>query len=537
MLSLLIVLMPALAALAILVAGGVPKTARRIAAAGIGAQLALLVAALARFPLDNIRAAFAGGHSPLPAEALVVPLGTLDAASVSFSLSFSFGLDSLSLPFLFLVPLLCGAVLLGSGAVLSRYSGALILLLDAFLTGAFASMEGLVGVMCAGAFLVGAAALPFLQGGKPDGARRYLPAAFGGLVLLCVGLMALSSATEVRGTTGEYRARTFALSSLAERSAENFRATLSAEAGTGEAPPGDASHRVLFALLLGLCGGLVAVVPLHSPVHALADAFPRVSSPYLFLLFPLLGLLLLVRFPLSLFPEFGAEEWLRTLFAAAGGITALYGGLVAAGERKRERLLRYVVTALSGTALVLFSTFDAGHTGAGLFLLFAGTVCAGGLHGLASRIGKGRTDEEIERTRGLLRTAPRWSLLFGAVAVALALLPLYPGILLAGQVTAAAPMPGPTGSGGAGTAWLVAALMGSAAASLAVVKTAARLLFGESPVEAGLPKPFDLRPAEFGAGAALLLGAGLLAVALLPVFASAGESIRQLVTLSVSVPT
>lgn len=537
MLSLLIVLMPALAALATFVAGGRPETVRRIAAAGIGAQLVLAVAVLVRFPLDDIRAASAAGLSPHPVETLFVPLGTLDAASVFFSFSFSFGLDSFSLPFLFLVPLLFGAVLLCSGVAFSRYSGALILLLEAFLTGAFVSLDGLGWVMCAGAFLVGGASLPFLPGGKRDGARRYLPAAFGGLVLLCVGLTAVSSETAVQGTVGEYRARTFALPALGEMAAANFRADLAADAGTGEALPSDTADRILFLLLLGLCGGLMAVVPLHSPAHALADALPRSLSPFLFFLFPLLGLLLLVRFPLSLFPEFGSEAWLRTLLAAAGGITALYAGLVAAGERKRERLLRYVVAALSGTALVRLASFDAGNIGLGLFLLVVGTVCAGGLHVLGCRIERGLTDEEIERTRGLLRAAPRWSLLFGAVAVPLVLLPLYPGIRLIGEMVAAAPTPEPGGFGTAGTGWMVAVLIGCGAASVAVAKTAARLLFGESPVEVGLPKPVDLHPGEFGAGAALLLGLALLAVALLPLCGLAGESIRQLVTLTVSVPT
>lgn len=537
MIPLLVVLLPVVAALLTVVLGRAAPVSRRLAAGAVGAQLLPVLVLLLRFPFHEVQQGVAGGLNPAPAERLLIPLGTLDAGSISFSLSFLFGLDGLSLPFLLLAVLLFGGVIVLAPAAQgrSRFHYPLLLLLDAFLCGALVSLDGLALVICAAGVVIGAVAAACLPVSKEGsgGSRRFLTVAFGGTMLLCVTLMALSSKTEVVGAARENRVRTFVLPTIADRMNDAVRSDRALQERIGEEVATNTSDDVLFVLLLCFCGALMMIAPLHSFVGDLADSSSPTVSLLLSLLFPLLGLFLLIRIPFTLFPAHVMNPLSHILLAGAGGVTALYGGFVALGERRPKRLLRYVAMAWSGVTLLLLAFLDAPGIGAGLSGFFLSVLCIAGLSLLNNRMEEEIGSEHAGAIRGLGRVAGRWSSLFGTLSVLLALLPLFICWLLFQDTASGVMRPELNDiTGAVWSGWMVLGWVGILFASIAVVRTAIHILFGGYPVALSARPPSDIGAGTLGAGVLLLLVVAVLSVAAVLFFTEiVGGMLQRLVEL------
>lgn len=152
---------------------------------------------------------------------------------------------------------------------------------------------------------------------------------------------------------------------------------------------------------------LLAPVPLHSAGPALAENSPPIAVAFLLLLYQLAGLTLLLRL-MALFPFIAENSSLSLWLTGAGLLTAVWGGVAAAGSSHPGRLWGYAL--LHDWGLILLMLAAPGNSGTALVIFLFGLrilstlACAVGLANLRAAAGSLRS----LGLRGIGRSLP-WS--------------------------------------------------------------------------------------------------------------------------------
>ncbi|HEY9891677.1 MAG TPA: NADH-quinone oxidoreductase subunit M [Candidatus Sericytochromatia bacterium] len=315
------------------------KGARQIALAVTIAAFIWSVVLLLQFNLSDVRQQF---QENLP---------WIDALGLTYSL----GIDGLSLPLLLLNALLTVIALYSTDETLERprlyYS--LILLLNAGVVGAFVAQDLLLFFLFYELELIPLYLLIAIWGGQRRGyaATKFLlyTAVSGALILVAfLGAVFLSGATS------------FAYSDTVELTA---------------LLPKSQQLLLLGALLVGF-GIKIPLVPFHT---WLPDAHVEASTPISILLAGVLlklGTYGLLRFGLGLFPEAWAS--LSTALATWAVVSVLYGAFNAIAQRDMKKMVAYSSVAHMGYILLAFAAATP--------LSLAGAVLQMVSHGLISAL-------------------------------------------------------------------------------------------------------------------------------------------------------
>ena len=152
---------------------------------------------------------------------------------------------------------------------------------------------------------------------------------------------------------------------------------------------------------------LLAPVPLHSAGPELAENAPPLAVAFLLLLYQLASLTLLLRM-MTLFPFIGENSALSLWLTGAGLLTAVWGGVAAAGSGHPGRLWGYAL--LHDWGLILLMLAAPGDSGAVLVISLFGLRI---LSTLASAVGlanlhKAAGSLRPSQLRGIGRSLP-WS--------------------------------------------------------------------------------------------------------------------------------
>ncbi|BFM39353.1 NADH-quinone oxidoreductase subunit M [Synechocystis sp. LKSZ1] len=296
-----------------------PKRLRQITEIVAVATLAWSLWLLFNFDLSNPQFQFEEYLPWLP------PLG----------LSYSLGLDGLSLPLVILNGLLTGIAIYSIGFDLDRprLYYALILLINAGISGALMAENLLLFIIFYELELIPFYLMIAIWGGEKRGyasIKFLLYTAISGLLVLIAFL-----GIGFLGNQG-----TFDYSQL---STENFS---------------DSAKLILLTLVLVGFGIKIPLVPLHT---WLPDAYTEASPATAILLGGILaklGTYGLIRFGLQLFPQTWVQ--LAPILAIVGTITVLYGALAAIAQKDIKRMVAYssighmgyiLVAAAAGTEL------------------------------------------------------------------------------------------------------------------------------------------------------------------------------------------
>lgn len=141
---------------------------------------------------------------------------------------------------------------------------------------------------------------------------------------------------------------------------------------------------------------LLAPVPLHSAGPALAENSPPIAVAFLLLLYQLACLTLLLRLT-ALFPFIGGNSALSLWLTGAGLLTAVWGGLAAAGASHPGRLWGYAL--LHDWGLILLMLAAPGNSGSALVIFLFGLRI---LSTLASALGLAN----LRQAAGSLQPSP-----------------------------------------------------------------------------------------------------------------------------------
>lgn len=185
--------------------------------------------------------------------------------------------------------------------------------------------------------------------------------------------------------------------------------------------------QTVFALLFAGFVIKLPAVPLHT---WLAPAHTEAPTPVSILL---AGVLLktggygLMRWALPMAPAAAFEA--RNIIAALGGISVLYGALMALGQQDLKRMVAFSSISHMGFVLLGLSAFRAeGFAGAGYQMLSHGIITAG-LFLLAGIIDKKFATREIDNIEGLLGPMPRLACLMAVLFFAAMGLPGFSGFI------------------------------------------------------------------------------------------------------------
>ncbi len=171
---------------------------------------------------------------------------------------------------------------------------------------------------------------------------------------------------------------------------------------------------VIFALFITSVFARMALFPMHSWLPLLLERGPLGTG--ILLISAQSGAYLLVRVALPFFPE--KVPHAAVLLATAGIISALYGAILALGQRDLRRLVGWLTVSQSGLLVAgLCSQNAEGLAGAFLYAVSYATAVAGlSLVVWAIEARTGTVD--IHRLQGLSRSAPRLATAFVIFAVA-----------------------------------------------------------------------------------------------------------------------
>ncbi|PRQ02070.1 NAD(P)H-quinone oxidoreductase chain 4 1 [Enhygromyxa salina] len=375
-LSTLAVLLPLAAALAV---GAVPRSepvlARALGLVGALAELGVIVALVLGFDPAGAGVQYASVHPWLPA----------------YGVAWSLGVDGSELPLLLLLALVFPLALLigrqpqpGEPPLVVGMLGlqaawvAVVLARDLVTLAAAWELATFAVVILLGAHGDGKMGVP----GRTAAARRYAAHVLPGAAAL-VAVVVLFGVSHAHATGGAW---TWSLDEIAAL-------TL---------PP--ASQYLGFALVLVAVATALPLVPLHAPLPAICVSGPTpVVAAVLGAGMPM-GLFLLTRVGLPMFP-LAAGEWADPI-AAVAVVGAIYAALVCWAEREPGRLLAHVaILHLSLAIVAAVSGSVAARGGLGLYLLAHGlglTVLTAVCHSLR-RDGVGNLGE----LAGWAAVAPR----------------------------------------------------------------------------------------------------------------------------------
>lgn len=540
--TLLLILLPILALLLIVPLSGRSFLCRRIAVGTTVLQLVFIVAAIALFPSEeDILQGERIGVAAIPAQRLTLSLGSIDAGPVSYALSMFLGVDAIGLALLLVVPLAFSATLAfpsDPDATSSRRL-VLLLLLNACVTGVIVSHDGLLLVLFFGAAMTGVAALVGLDAAERGGAaaRRFLPVGYGATLVLAGVLLGLSANMNGKAERDRHR-HSFDLPALADQALQEFNGSVFDE--EPERPVSiESSGGLQFLPLLLLCGLFMMVFPLHPFCGDLVEATAPPVSTLLLVLFPVIGLYLLFRFPFDLLPELVADSFWRGAAAPVSAFTAVYAAVVALGERQPKRILRFLVMGWTGLSLLVVLALEPAWIGPAVGGHIVSLLCIIGLSLLIGRLRVGAEAEGMEDVRGLRNVIPRWSLLFGAPTALLAVLPLAIGAwLLFGSVDSSLPPELADRQTGSSSGFAIPGIIGGVLLGIAACRMGWRLLAGEFPLALRSATPIDM---DRGSTVRWLFGglvvAGVALFAILFLQEHAGDMIEEIVRRRTTIPT
>ncbi|OQW76046.1 MAG: oxidoreductase [Proteobacteria bacterium ST_bin11] len=320
----------------------------------------------------------------------------------SLNIHYQLGVDGISILFLPVTALLTLMALLASwNSVqhLNRFQLALMLGLESVTIGVFTALD------LALFFLFWELTLPpifFLIGLWGIGAERRQAAMkytlymlFGGVPLLFgIILLAINHAHHTGGAIPEDLA--FGLPVLLNT------------------PVPESAQGLIFLLLVLGFAVKAPLLPLHTWLPTAAIEAPTFLSALLVGL--KLGVYGIIRFAIPLAPQAALEH--RWLLAIFGGVTLIYGALIALQQTNLRRLLAYSSISHVGLVIVGVATFNLqGLQGAVLQLVNFGIV-AGSLMLIAGMIQQRLGSTELIHLGGLATPMPRLTVLFFILALA-----------------------------------------------------------------------------------------------------------------------
>lgn len=375
------------------------RNLRWIGIVASGVQLALALGLLVRFDPALSRLDGNSGYQLIEQGRLLPGLG----------IQYALGIDGISIGLLVMVPLLALAASLMSYSVSRRLKSywLLLLLLDAGLTGVFASLDSMLLV---GFLVVALVAAVLLVAGSGGQKRAALPAAMylGAAVLLLVFVFVYLSGHA--GTSylfdGSPSPRTF---SLIELSHVDF-------AHRGLLIAGHNAVKLLYSALFVACALVLGAPPLHAWLpRALGRAPTGVAMLVAGAVMPV-GAYLLLRVGYAVLPQGAA--WAAQTVAAFGAAGVVYAGLAALAQPDLRRFAAYAsVSQMSLCLLALGSLTAIGVQGAVMQMLGHGLVAAL-LFGVIGALGERLHETRIDRVAGLSRERPELGLLLAVALLA-----------------------------------------------------------------------------------------------------------------------
>lgn len=186
----------------------------------------------------------------------------------------------------------------------------------------------------------------------------------------------------------------------------------------------DLSYDLQFWALLGFSAAFLVKLP-TVPLHAwLPDAHTQAPTAGSILLAGLLlktGAYGLYRFPALLFPDAAAD--LTPYMLYLGALSAIYGGVLAAGQSDGKRLVAYTSVAHMGFVLMgIFAATPLALTGAGVEMI-AHALSASALFLMMGVLQERTGTRELGALGGLQRRTPRLALALSFFVVAALAMP------------------------------------------------------------------------------------------------------------------
>lgn len=424
--------------------------------------------------------------------ALVVLLGLFAAATwgdgagfalslawvPSWGISFSIGLDGLSLPLVLLTIVIVPVALLLATRGTGRRSPVLyglILAMEAGLVGVFAARDAVVFYLFWELALVPIYFIAGFWGGE-----KRVPVTLKFLVYTVAGsLFMLFGILYVRAYTPAPQG--FALASF-----------YAAQLPAGAAPWILAAFALAFAIKMPL-------FPFHTWQSDTYHESPASGTVLLAALMAKMGVYGLMRWMLPVFPTAFAA-W-QPLFIALGVIGVVWGSLVALAQKDMKRLLAW--SSLSHTGLMAAGVFSLGIIGfqGGVLQMVAHGLSIAGLF-LAVDIFESRTGgRQIGTISGLAHRNGAFAALFVLLALSSIGLPLTAGF--AGEFLLLIAL------SKVALWWALAGGLGVILGAVLYLQWIRRSFLGPAPADVA---PFDLRPAEALALGILALGGFVLGV-------------------------
>lgn len=303
-----------------------------------------------------------------------------------FGISFSFGLDGMSLVAVILTALVAFAGALVSGAVKSRerefYALYLALVGGAF--GAFTTTSVFFFYFFA-EFEVLCSYLLIVGWGRDEGEATHRAAlqmtlfVAAGAVVTLLGFMVLAA-----------HGGTFDLNGLHDALRAN--------------PISGSLQKTLFMLFLAGFGVLLSIWPLHVWAPPAYAAAPTPVSMLSAGVLKQLGAYGLLRFAVPLLPE--GARWAMPTLAGLAMVTILYGGWIALRQRDWKLLISYGAISHAGYILLGIAALNPVGQGGVVLMMFAGAVSVALLFALVGTMEEQAGSREIVRFSGLARRAP-----------------------------------------------------------------------------------------------------------------------------------
>lgn len=201
-------------------------------------------------------------------------------------------------------------------------------------------------------------------------------------------------------------------------------------------------QRTLFVMLLAGFGVLLSIWPLHVWAPPAYAAAPTPVSMLSAGVLKQLGAYGLLRFAVPLLPE--GARWAVPYLAVLAIVNILYGGWIALRQRDWKLLISYGAISHAGYILLGIAAMNPVGQGGVVLMMFAGAVSVALLFALAGSLEEQAGTREVARFSGLAKRAPFLGGCLVLVALAAAGLPGFAGFVSEVMVLAGAWMEGPT---------------------------------------------------------------------------------------------
>ncbi|MFQ5761580.1 MAG: NuoM family protein [Candidatus Bathyarchaeia archaeon] len=321
-----------------------------------------------------------------------------------FGITYTLGVDGISLPMLLLTSILFALTAVYSWGVKSRVKEfyPLMLLLQVGITGVFVSFDLFLFFVFWELVLIPMYFIIAVWGGpaKEHAATKFiLYTHVGSLVML---LMFIAIALEAAPRLGGLTFNMLELGPVAHSFSMIFQL-------------------VVFGALLFSFGVKMPLVPLHTWLPAAHVEAPTEGSIILAALLLKMGAYGLIRIALGLLP--GGAEAYASFMALIAVVTILYGSLICVAQRDLKRMIAFSSVGHMGMVLLGVSTLsDVGIAG-GVYQMFAHGLTTAALFMMAGSIHHSTGTRIIQRLGGISARMPRGAFALTSACLAGAALP------------------------------------------------------------------------------------------------------------------